>query len=193
MTSKYRLHSFFDSSSSEPEKICDHQGCTEEGIYKAPQSPEALNSYYWFCLEHVRHYNAQWNFYKNRAEQEIETLNREDNTWQRPTWRFGMDMAERTQKFGFHDPHNILGWGKYFSLFDQEPVTPNYFAYDSEESRALSVLQVDGPITPESIKSHYLILVKKYHPDANGGCTDSEEKLKTINRAYEVLKKFLAA
>jgi len=193
MTTKYKLHSFFDPLTNEPLKVCDHPGCSEEGLYKAPQSPEALTVYYWFCLNRVRDYNAQWNFYRNRAEQEIELMNRADNTWQRPTWRFGMDMTQRSQNFRFHDPHDILGWGKYFCAFEQDPVKPSYFAHDSEEGRALSILQIEGPVTLETLKSHYFILVKKYHPDANGGCTDSEEKLKTINHAYEILKKFLAA
>jgi curved DNA-binding protein CbpA len=34
-------------------------------------------------------------------------------------------------------------------------------------------------------------LVKRFHPDANGGDRDAEERLKLINDAYTTLKKAL--
>lgn len=42
--------------------------------------------------------------------------------------------------------------------------------------------------SPEEIKSVYYKLVKKYHPDTHKGDKKSEEKLKAINEAYNVLK-----
>ena len=36
-------------------------------------------------------------------------------------------------------------------------------------------------------KDKYKELVKLYHPDTNGGSKSAEEKLKSINRAYETL------
>jgi curved DNA-binding protein CbpA len=43
------------------------------------------------------------------------------------------------------------------------------------------------------LKSRYKELVKRLHPDANGGDTVAEDKLKEINQAYATIKKFLAA
>ena len=38
------------------------------------------------------------------------------------------------------------------------------------------------------VKARYKALVKRHHPDANGGSRESEEALKVINQAYAVLK-----
>ncbi|MHB8129595.1 MAG: DnaJ domain-containing protein [Mobilitalea sp.] len=48
------------------------------------------------------------------------------------------------------------------------------------------ILQVHFMAEPEIIKSAYLRLSKKYHPDSNYGYS-SEEKMKSINKAYSVL------
>ena len=59
--------------------------------------------------------------------------------------------------------------------------------------RALQIMNFDGPVTLTELKSRYKELVKRLHPDANGGNRAAEEKLKDINQAYATLKKFLVA
>jgi len=44
------------------------------------------------------------------------------------------------------------------------------------------------PFSQDDLRRCYRNLVKKYHPDANGGSPEAEEKIKRINEAYEVLK-----
>ena len=58
----------------------------------------------------------------------------------------------------------------------------------TEEGRALAVLDLTMPVEFATIKARYIALVKEHHPDANGGSKDSEEKLKSINLAFGVLK-----
>jgi curved DNA-binding protein CbpA len=50
------------------------------------------------------------------------------------------------------------------------------------------ILGVKTNASPDEIKKSYIRLVKKYHPDTHQGSKDSEEKLKRINEAYDVLK-----
>lgn len=56
-------------------QYCDYQGCHKEGIHKAPRvaqqafSDYDCNQWYWFCLEHVREYNASWRFYHGMTEE----------------------------------------------------------------------------------------------------------------------------
>ena len=50
------------------------------------------------------------------------------------------------------------------------------------------MFDLDPPVTRETIKARYKNLVKRHHPDANGGDKDAEERLKTINQAYAALK-----
>ncbi len=48
-------------------------------------------------------------------------------------------------------------------------------------------LGVDRTSSPDSIKSAFRKLARKYHPDVNPGDTSAEAKFKEINEAYEVL------
>jgi len=52
---------------------------------------------------------------------------------------------------------------------------------------ALAQLGLDRNVTLEELKSRYKALVKRHHPDANGGSKASEERLKSINEAYTYL------
>jgi DnaJ-class molecular chaperone len=60
-------------------------------------------------------------------------------------------------------------------------------------TRAMKVLDLTGPITLETLKERYKALVKKHHPDANGGAADAETRMKQINEAYQTLRASLAA
>ena len=64
---------------------------------------------------------------------------------------------------------------------------------NAEVRHALQIMNFDGPVTLTELKSRYKELVKRLHPDANGGNRAAEEKLKDINQAYATLKKFLVA
>jgi curved DNA-binding protein CbpA len=57
---------------------------------------------------------------------------------------------------------------------------------------ALAVLDLSPPVDLTSLKRRYKALVKKHHPDANGGSRASEELLKQINQAYNCLLKHIS-
>ena len=52
----------------------------------------------------------------------------------------------------------------------------------------MKTLEIAPPFDLKTLKARYKALVKLHHPDANGGSRDAEEKFKTINHAYSVLK-----
>lgn len=167
-------------------RTCDHPGCTHEGEFRAPQARDRLNQYYWFCLEHVRAYNARWDYYKGMSVDEIEREVRNSTTWQRPTWPLGSKTSNRKFSFTLHDP---------FGVFEEEaedlrkaktrPPTP--------EEDAMKVMELESPLTVKTLKARYKQLVKRHHPDANGGDKDAEEKFKQINQAYTTLLASLTA
>jgi hypothetical protein len=72
-----------------PVRLCEHPGCEAGGDFRAPRSRIELDNYYWFCLDHVRAYNAAWNYYAGMSEREIEAEIRRDTVWQRPSWKLG--------------------------------------------------------------------------------------------------------
>lgn len=170
---------------------CDHPDCNCGAEYKAPKSREQLREYYWFCLEHVREYNRSWNFYAGMNQREIEAEMRHDTVWQRPTWPLGAHKDSCTRfdyRISTHEDQF-----EFFSKYTNSNIEgdPNYqrFAADTPEGRALAVMDLDVSLTLTSLKSQYKKLVKRLHPDTNGGDTAAEERLKEINDAYETLQK----
>ena len=174
------LHSrSFRPAAPPPRRGCEHPGCNEAGEYRAPRS-RTLSDYYWFCLEHVRSYNASWNFYAGMSEAEIEAEWRKDIVGHRPSWRFGSRVAWR-----FGGPVNDFG------LLDEDEPAPRQrppARSQSPQEKALATFNLSLPLTLAALKSRYKELVKRHHPDANGGDKEAEERLKVINQAYSTLK-----
>jgi hypothetical protein len=164
------------------ERKCDWPGCPAEGEHRAPRSRRELKRFWWFCLAHVRQYNASWNYYAGMTEQEIEADVRFDTVWQRPSWRMGESM--RAFAFGSVDI------GDTFAVFGnsgearQRPARP--------EEQAMVVLGLEPPVTVATVKARYKTLVKLCHPDANGGDKAAEERFKDISAAYRVVLKSLS-
>jgi hypothetical protein len=160
-------------------RACDHPGCASEGMHKAPRSREALTNYYWFCLDHVRAYNAAWNYYAGMNEREIEAELRNDTVWQRPTWRLSGRVSGRFGPYG-------LDLGEFDRGDEDRPQKPHRLKTPREQ--ALAALDLSWPITLGALKARYKELVKRHHPDIHGGDKDAEERLKLINQAYSTLK-----
>lgn len=167
---------------------CDHPECPRAGLYPAPKARDRLRDYHWFCLEHVRAYNSAWNYCVGYTEAEIEAEIRSATCWDRPTWRLGhwqgqraeAEMTERSGAF-----RAASGKKKSDKRSRQRTSASNP---SDGTAGALSVLGLDSAATPAEIKARYKHLVKRYHPDANGGDKQAEERLKTINQAYTTLR-----
>jgi DnaJ-domain-containing protein 1 len=162
--------------------MCDHPGCSELGDFRAPRSRQTLNEYYWFCLEHVRTYNAAWDFYRGMSEAEIEQARRADIVGGRPSWPLGA----RGPRYYAVDQDELNEALRRFFTFNQEPPRPKRPATQEEE--ALAVLELSLGATDAQIKAKYKVLAKRHHPDANGGDKSAEDRLKVINQAYTYLK-----
>ncbi|MEC9078081.1 MAG: DnaJ domain-containing protein [Pseudomonadota bacterium] len=167
-------------------KICDKAKCNKIGEFRAPQSPDHLEEYFWFCLEHVREYNRSWNYYEGMSEEEIEHHIRLDITWQRPTWPFTGKRKKGSSEFTL-GPFGIGEWDADLKVKKNSEKTGWHPRPRSPEEEAIKILTMSAPVTVQEIKSQYKKLVKENHPDSNGGDKRSEEKLKSINHAYSVL------
>lgn len=178
---------YWDPENKVPIDIpCAHEGCMMGGDYKAPAS-RALNSYYHFCLDHVREYNKKWNYFDGMSEDDIADYINNATTWERET-------------YSFHDQNKMERFLRnklrqdYFSEDGPSPNSQkehreNVFRQTgTPEGEAMAIMDLYPPLTLADIKTKYKQLVKKHHPDANGGDKESEEILKKINMAYTVLK-----
>lgn len=178
-----------DTAGFSQTRRCDHAGCTAAGEYRAPQSRTKLNDYFWFCLDHVRAYNAAWDYYKGMGAEEIEAARRADTVGWRPSWPMGgvrsgvhrIDPDQLRAAFGRIFDEDMLGNG-------EETPPPRAPRVMTPEEEALAVMDLSLGATPEEVKARYKALVKLHHPDANGGDKAAEERLKSINQAYTFLK-----
>lgn len=174
------------TTDSTPEvRRCDWQDCSDTGEHRAPRSRNDLNSYLWFCLDHVRAYNKAWNFYEGMTDEEVEADVRRDTTWNRPSWPFA--GAEKKARFQNGGP-DIDDFGAFGANFGSAPHRPQWrHGPDAPQSKALALFDLAPPLNTDDIKKRYKELVKRHHPDANGGDKKAEEKFKQIAEAYHTL------
>ncbi|MDA8051942.1 MAG: J domain-containing protein [Rhodospirillales bacterium] len=160
---------------------CDVPGCEAAGEYRAPRSRRALREWRWFCLEHVRAYNAAWDYYRGMSPGQIEAELRADLSWQRPTWPLGrLGGADWRRSGGLEEPlAELAGRAKQARRAETAPA-------DLREH--LAALDLGWPVTLVALKARYKELAKRHHPDANGGDAGAEARFKVINLAYATLR-----
>ncbi|MDR6432857.1 J domain-containing protein [Brucella pseudogrignonensis] len=199
---------FFDSIRIRPKKeaekkssgpCCQWDGCDKPGTHRAPVGREREGEYLRFCVDHVREYNKNFNYFSGLNDSDISKFQKDAITGNRPTWsttsnptgstRTSPDMAKRRSgsaayqnrmrdPFGFvKDAKNNTGTAK---AVQRKPRTL--------EVKALGTLGLDANSTSDMIKSRYKELVKQHHPDANGGDRGSEERFREVIQAYQLLK-----
>src|SRR5439155_5226030 len=56
------------------------------------------------------------------------------------------------------------------------------------ERKALDALGLEADASTHEVKARFKTLVKRHHPDANGGDRSSEDRLREIIQAYKYLK-----
>jgi hypothetical protein len=177
---------------------CDIPDCACAGDYRAPKSRDHLTEYFWFCLDHVRAYNAAWDYYAGMSAAEIEAELRRDTIWHRPTWPLGgRQGAARDARRPRDERH--YRFRDTFGLFDDLFTPGSGPGADSTrrtrppqpQAKALALFDLSAPVGFDEVRARYKELVKQHHPDANGGDKAAEERLKLINEAYVILRAWL--
>ena len=181
-------------------RICAKPGCDRPGKYRAPKSPDLLDEFLWFCLDHVREYNLRWNFFESYSDDELEQQFAADRVWERPTRPFSETVnrpesqphaeGRAWQRFGFDDPADFLG--------DKATLNPGAVRRGDNarpqrrlpptERRALEILEAQDHQSKTEIRRQYKALVKDLHPDMNGGRRDDEARLSEVVWAWEQIK-----
>lgn len=179
---------------------CEKPGCGKPGTFRAPKSPDHLDAFHWFCLDHVREYNLKWNFFESHSDAELEEQFAADRVWGRPTQPFSGSTGRggsqphaegrAWQRFGFDDPMELLG--------DKATMNPGAARSAAAarharqlpptERRALEILEAQDSQTKTEIRRQYKALVKDLHPDMNGGRRDDEARLAEVVWAWEQIK-----
>ena len=167
---------------------CDHPGCNEPGEFRAPKGWQREGEYFTFCLEHVRAYNATYNYFQGMSAEAVALYQRDASIGHRPTWVMGNNGAGGPPAGGkdsrYADPLNIFG----NRAARQKPAEPAKPRHGIAARKALDQLGLDETADASTIRSRYKDMVKRLHPDANGGDRSLEDKLREIIRAYSYLK-----
>ena len=164
--------------------ICDWNNCLEEGSYKAPIEKDNSKKYRMLCLNHVKEFNKNWNYFEGMNDDQIYEFVKSDMTWHKPT-----------QSFGSSDNFFTILWNN--ALKDELNKNKNngkfdhmkQFKFNHNDVKAFGILGVSIGIKWEKVQEKFKKLVKKFHPDMNKGSKKFEEKLKLITLAYTQLKK----
>lgn len=162
---------------------CAWPGCGCDGVHPAPRSRAGLRDYLWLCLDHVRQYNAAWNYYAGMSEREIEADVRADTVWQRPSWPLGTNIGGALGR----EPRIGDGFGFFTGGGEQQAPPKRQSAWH----QALVVLNLTPPVTVTVVKTRYKELVKQYHPDVTGGDKAAEERFKEVSEAYRCVMRAL--
>ncbi len=176
------------------ERPCDWEGCRVAATAKAPKSREMMDQHYWFCQAHAGEYNRNWNFFAGMTEGEVRQKQAERATGERPTWQFRASRFSReaaafsarggTGK-GAADPFDLMGRR---AKAKQEAREQSKRRIGLLERRALAEMDLDETSDKAAIRARYAELVKRCHPDANGGDRSAEHRLQRVLKAYKTLR-----
>jgi hypothetical protein len=171
---------------------CAVPGCAAPGEFKAPLQPanfDGPGAWRFLCLEHVREHNAKYNYFEGMSSEEITEAQHPLAGWDRPSRKFAANGADPAPNWGdFADPLEAIS--TRFARFGQRPGEPSCFS--KAEKRALSVLGLSEDADRHQLRKRYSGLVRRYHPDKNGGDRSQERRLGQVIEAYQLLRKSAA-
>jgi hypothetical protein len=172
---------------------CAWPGCDGAATHRAPKGRLREGQYWQFCLEHVREYNASYNYFAGMSDDAVARFQKDSLTGHRPTWRMGVNgsAAQGDPDLGnAADPLNVfreLGGRTRWEPGTDRPEREGRMIRNAER-KALDTLGLEFDVTRAAIKARFKELVKRHHPDANGGDRGSEDRLREIIQAYNYLK-----
>ena len=168
---------------------CAVPGCGEPGEYKAPLEPANFNgpgSWRFLCLDHVREHNARYNFFDGMSPDEITAAQDVYGGWYRSVRAFSPTANATPAGSDFADPLDAIS-----ARF--RPIREGAQSrFSKPERRALSVLGLGEDCDRHALRSRYSKLVRRYHPDKNGGDRSHETRLREVIEAYQALKRSTA-
>ena len=176
---------------------CQWDGCEENAVHRAPVGRNAEGQYFMFCFTHVKEYNKGYNYFSGLSDNEIARYQKEALTGHRPTWTVGVNKNAKNAPEQSHMRSGSAGaqarMRDPFGFVEQARARapkqePRQRKLKTLEAKAFETLNVHANATAAEIKSAYKDLVKKHHPDANGGDRGSEERFRAVIQAYQLLK-----
>ena len=166
---------------------CAYRGCAEPGEYRAPLTASSFDgpgAWQYLCLDHVRAHNARYNYFAGMSMEEIEAAQSPIAGWDRATRAFAGAGADPGPAWrDFLDPIDALA-----TRYRPEARRQAVDRFTAAERNALGVLGLSNDADRMVLRKRYSELVRRYHPDRNGGDRSHEAKLGKVLEAYALLK-----
>lgn len=172
-------------------RVCDEPGCAEAGEFRAPplEGPggrDGPGQFRWFCLEHVRAFNQRYNYFNGMTADEIHQAQRPYAGWERETRAFasaGGDPGPRWSDFS--DPLDAIA-----ARYRRTPAAERQDGkpLSGQDRESLKTLGLAADADRHALRKRYSELVRRYHPDRNGGDRSQERELQKVIAAYQQLK-----
>jgi DnaJ-like protein len=178
------------------EPACERVGCAGPGVHRAPKGRGREGQYWRFCLDHVREYNASYNYFAGMSDDAVAAYQKDAVIGHRPTWAMGVNGSKAPPGGTSRDARRDWAYADPLGILRQEglgetrrpPPEPSRPRYGTLVTNALDVLGLDETADAAAIKAQYKTLVKRFHPDAHGGDRSFEERLRDIIKAHDTLK-----
>ena len=171
-------------------QMCAEPGCDAPGEFRAPGSNrpdfDGPGDWRWLCLDHVRAFNSGYNYFAGMSADEISDAQTPYGGWDRETRAFAAAGASAGPRWAdFVDPLDAIG----ARFAERGPRQRRDGRELSEGDRKhLRVLGLDLDIDRKGLRRRYAELVRRYHPDRNGGDRSHETALQKVIAAYQQLR-----
>ena len=175
---------------------CLFEGCENPGEFRAPpeqlrHAPDGPPQWRWLCQEHVRVFNAQYNFFRGMSSEEIAAAQRPYAGWERETRAFSAAGVSGTPppRWGdFADPLDAIG-ARFRERMAEARARADGKPLSTDDRKALKALGLGTDADRKALRTRYTELVRRYHPDHNGGDRTHEQALQDVIAAYGHLRK----
>jgi hypothetical protein len=175
----------------EGERHCAQPGCSEPGEFRAPADRgggsdfEGPGDWRWLCLDHVREFNVSYNYFAGMTSDQIEAAQTPYGGWDRHTRAFSASAASPPPKWAdFEDPLDAIG--ARFARAHSAPASGREIS--EADRKSLRILGLGTDADRKALRQRYADLVRRYHPDRNGGDRSHEKALQAVIEAYTQLK-----
>ncbi|MBA38398.1 MULTISPECIES: J domain-containing protein [Sphingomonadaceae] len=177
---------------------CAVEGCAEPGEFRAPV-PEGQRSghegpqWRWLCLDHVRAFNQGYNFFSGMSAEEIAAAQRPYAGWERETRAFSSNATSPPPRWAdFADPLDAIG--ARFKERVAKARADSQMRQDGqflsqEDRRQMAVMDLPIDADRKALRTRYTELLRRFHPDHNGGDRSHESALQAVIAAYGHLRK----
>jgi hypothetical protein len=192
-----RFHGRFEDSARQ----CEADGCREPGEFRAPgpRPPgfDGPGDWRWFCLDHVREFNSGYDWFDGMSAEEILAAQSPIYGWQTETraFRAGAGVGGTPRWADFDDPLDAIGAraGDIRARAAGRRANAAHGArFTAREHEALGVMGLDPQADRTRLRRRYSELVRRYHPDRNGGDRSHEARLQQVVEAYQLLRRAAA-